>query len=208
MKVCNKCKISKELIFFSKKKDTKDGLNIYCKFCKSIEGKNYYNINNIKKKKYIQDNITKKREWDNNYRLREDIRIKKNNYLKEYNQENKIKLNEYHKKRRYIRYRTDINFKLTSILRGRLGMALKGKIKKEKTLNLLGCSIEELKQYLEKQFINEMSWSNHGLIWEIDHIIPCSLFDLTKLEEQQKCFHYSNLQPLYKLENRIKSNKL
>ena len=43
-----------------------------------------------------------------------------------------------------------------------------------------------------------MSWDNHGDIWEIDHILPCSSFDLTKLEEQQKCFHFSNHQPLFK----------
>ena len=66
-----------------------------------------------------------------------------------------------------------------------------------------------------------MNWSNHGTIWEIDHIIPCDSFDLTKLEEQEKCFHFSNLQPLFKtteiaeslgykgyIGNREKSNKI
>ena len=65
-----------------------------------------------------------------------------------------------------------------------------------------------------------MSWENYGKIWEIDHIKPCDSFDLTKLEEQQKCFHYTNLQPLFKtteiaesfgyinqIGNRNKSNK-
>jgi hypothetical protein len=52
-----------------------------------------------------------------------------------------------------------------------------------------------------------MNWSNHGIIWEIDHIKPCASFDLTKLEEQKKCFHHTNLQPLFKIDNRKKSNK-
>jgi hypothetical protein len=53
-----------------------------------------------------------------------------------------------------------------------------------------------------------MSWSNHGTIWEIDHIKPVSSFDLTDEDQQKQCFHYTNLQPLTKKENRTKSNKL
>jgi hypothetical protein len=53
-----------------------------------------------------------------------------------------------------------------------------------------------------------MTWLNHGQIWEIDHIKPCSSFDLTDLEQQKQCFHYTNLQPLFKTENRQKSNKI
>jgi len=80
--------------------------------------------------------------------------------------------------------------------------------KTDKTLQLLGCSIKELKLHLEKQFKPGMSWNTHRLFgWHIDHIKPCSLFDLTKKEEQQKCFHYTNLQPLWWYENLQKSNK-
>lgn len=79
---------------------------------------------------------------------------------------------------------------------------------------------EQQKLYLEQQFINKMDWNNYGKIWEIDHIKPCSKFDLTKLEEQQKCFHYINLMPRFKtteiaeqygsnqIGNRNKSNQL
>ena len=92
--------------------------------------------------------------------------------------------------------------------------------KNSKSLELLGCTIGEFKQHLEKQFKPEMTWDNHGEIWEIDHIKACANFDLSSLEEQQKCFHYSNLQPLFKtteiaksfgyinqIGNRNKSNK-
>jgi hypothetical protein len=64
-----------------------------------------------------------------------------------------------------------------------------------------------------------MNWDNHKIIWEIDHIKPISLFNLTNLEEQKQCFHYTNMQPLFKtteiaksfnyveIGNRNKSNK-
>jgi hypothetical protein len=52
-----------------------------------------------------------------------------------------------------------------------------------------------------------MSWNNHGSYWEIDHIKPCSSFDLTDIEQQKQCFHYTNLQPLTIYENRSKYNK-
>jgi hypothetical protein len=76
-------------------------------------------------------------------------------------------------------------------------------------VDLLGCSVEELKKYLEIKFKEGMSWNNYGLRgWHIDHIIPCSKFDLIKEEEQKKCFHFSNLQPLWWNENLSKGNRL
>jgi hypothetical protein len=70
---------------------------------------------------------------------------------------------------------------------------------------LLGCSIEFLKKHLETQFTEGMSWDNYTYYgWHIDHIKPCKLFDLSKPEEQQKCFHYSNLQPMWWHDNLIK----
>ena len=51
-----------------------------------------------------------------------------------------------------------------------------------------------------------MSWNNYGK-WHVDHIRPCIDFDLSKPEEQQKCFHYTNLQPLWAEENMRKHYK-
>lgn len=72
-------------------------------------------------------------------------------------------------------------------------------------MELIGCELSTLKEHLESQFKPGMSWENYG-DWHVDHIRPCSSFDLTKNEEQQKCFHYSNLQPLWAHENLKKSN--
>ena len=73
--------------------------------------------------------------------------------------------------------------------------------------DFLGCDIINFINHIEKQFTPEMNWNNHGIIWELDHIKPISSFKLSDLEEQQKCFHYSNLRPLMKNMNRIKLNK-
>lgn len=208
MKICSKCKREKNFDEFCKKKDSKDGLSFYCKECRSINSKVEYINNKEQKIKYYKQNIERKKKIDYDYRIRNDIREKRNKYLKEYNQKYKKALNEYHRKRRSFKYKTDINFKLTCILRARLSQALKGRNKIVTTFSLLGCNIDELKMHLEKQFSNDMSWQNHGIIWEIDHIVGCCNFDLTYLEQQKQCFHFSNLQPLYKLQNRQKPKRI
>jgi len=103
--------------------------------------------------------------------------------------------------------KTDINYKMRSNLRSRLCGALKQKTKSKSTLQLLGCTISELKKHLEKTFTENMNWKNYGKVWEIDHIKPCCRFDLSKPEEQIKCFNYSNLQALTVSENRSKKDK-
>ena len=74
--------------------------------------------------------------------------------------------------------------------------------------NLIGCSREFFKQYISSKFKNGMSWNNYGKIWNLDHIIPTSRFDLTSPDEQKICFNYINYQPLYLDENVKKSDKV
>ena len=88
-------------------------------------------------------------------------------------------------------------------------MIYKNTKKCKKTLELTGCTLEFLYNYLESKFTKGMSWDNYGKFgWHIDHIIPCSSFDMSNPEEQKKCFHYTNLQPLWWLDNLKKSNKI
>ena len=68
-----------------------------------------------------------------------------------------------------------------------------------------GYSADELKAHLEQLWTNGMSWDNYGE-WHIDHIKPCAMFDLTKSEEQKKCFNYTNLRPLWGIDNLHKSS--
>ena len=67
-------------------------------------------------------------------------------------------------------------------------------------MTLIGCNISEFIKHIENQFVDNMSWDNYGK-WHIDHIIPCYTFDLTKPEEQERCFHYSNQRPLWAVDN-------
>jgi hypothetical protein len=102
-----------------------------------------------------------------------------------------------------------INSKISANLRIRVYKALKQNNKSLKTLELLGCTIEFFKEYLESKFLFGMSWENYGVYgWHIDHIKPCASFDLSDPKQQQECFHYTNLQPLWAIDNLKKGKKL
>lgn len=108
------------------------------------------------------------------------------------------------------RYRTDLNYKLTCNLRSRLYSALRRskQSRSVSTSELLGCSIEDFKRHIESRFTEGMDWEKvHSGEIHIDHIIPCVAFDLTDKEQQRKCFHFSNLQPLWAVDNHKKYTK-
>jgi len=128
-----------------------------------------------------------------------------NLYSKKYYKKHKEKIIEQKRKYEGNKLQIDINFRIKHYLRSRLRKALKGINKSKSTRKLIGCSIEQLKNHLESQFKPGMSFSNYGK-WHIDHIKPCFSFDLSKAEEQAKCFHYTNLQPLWAEEN-LRKNK-
>lgn len=109
------------------------------------------------------------------------------------------------------RYKTDPNFKLQFLLRQRIRKALKmgSGSKSLSTPELIGCSVVELKTYLESKFKEGMTWENHGVNgWHIDHIKPCASFDLTDPAQQKTCFHFTNQQPLWALDNLSKGCKI
>ncbi len=129
--------------------------------------------------------------------------LKRNRSLKSYNKHRDAIL-----ARRANRWITDPHFNLSIRLRIRLRhLLLHRSIPKTlDILSLIGCSIDELRSHIERKFSGGMSWSRMSEI-EIDHIRPCCSFDLTKLSHQRACFHYSNLQPLWTLDNRRKGSK-
>ena len=76
------------------------------------------------------------------------------------------------------------------------------------TIDLFGCSVAEVVKHLESQFTDGMTWDNYGFRgWHIDHVRPCSSFDMTDPEDQKRCFHVSNLQPLWAFDNMSKGAK-
>lgn len=155
-----------------------------------------------------------------NYYLKHKIEF--NKYHKEYYQKHKEEIRQYKKdwqknltkeqrknkvQKQCNRLKININFRISGNLRNRIYYAIKNNTKFKPTLKLLDCSIEFLKKYLQKQFTLGMNWKNYGK-WHIDHIRPCASFDLSKPTEQKKCFHYTNLQPLWAMDNLSKGDNL
>lgn len=127
--------------------------------------------------------------------------------VKEYAKNNKNKIRERQAEYTINRYHNDPAFKIKMTLSRRM----RGLIKKNgtRTVDLIGCSTDDLKKYLESKFTDGMSWENYGRNgWHIDHIKPCASFDLTDQEQQKKCFHYTNLQPLWEADNIRKRDKI
>lgn len=110
---------------------------------------------------------------------------------------------EYNKNRR----KTDKLWQLKVNLRCRLNESLKVKRwnKRNSFKEYIGCSQLELKVHLESQFVGNMSWDNYGK-WHIDHIIPLS--SAKSVEEMYGLSHYTNLQPLWAIDNIIKGDKI
>jgi len=196
-KICNKCNEEKLFSEFNKHKEGKFGLQPSCKKCI----KSYNQINAIKLKNY------NKKYWKN-YNQKPEIKKERLKYYKEYYQKNKNKIrfvkNNYNKKR----YRLDINFKLAISLRNRFNKALKNNQKYGSAVKMLGCSIEEFKIYFESLFTEGMNWEKvfDGSI-HIDHKRPLASFDLNIPENQEKACHYTNLQPLWAVDNIKKGDK-
>jgi hypothetical protein len=107
--------------------------------------------------------------------------------------------------------KSDAHFRFRGSLASLIGVSIRKRFgtKAHKTNALIGCTVEELMQHLERQFLPGMTWDNHGHHgWHIDHIRPCASFDLTDPEQQRQCFHYSNLQPLWAIDNIKKGAKV
>jgi hypothetical protein len=107
--------------------------------------------------------------------------------------------------------------KIENTLRHRVKSAIKSAKGKKATFTqtLIGCTIPEVCAYIESLWLPGMSWKNYGSYridgprtWQIDHIVPCSFFNLTDLEQQKKCFHWSNLRPLWSLDNLLKRDRI
>lgn len=128
---------------------------------------------------------------------------------KRYREANIDRYRKYHREYAKDRRASDPCFALAYALRIRIAVALRKKGKHGSAVRDLGCSIGELKAYLESQFLPGMSWSNRGLRgWHIDHIRPLASFDLTDPEQFRAACHYTNLQPMWAVDNMKKGAKV
>lgn len=157
-----------------------------------------YELNKI----WLAKNPGKKSAYDRKYREKnlEKIKEHRSSFTYKDNKNKKAK----------ARYHSDENYKIEKILRASVLQALrlhKEGRKANVIKSLIGCSIEALVTRLKSQFKPGMSWANHGQ-WHIDHKKPCKSFNLLDPKQQLQCFHYSNLQPLWAIENIKKGNRV
>jgi len=200
IKNCNCCKVDKDVLDFYKLKNRGDVLSGYSANCipcqkdKNKESQRRYKINNSdKRNEYI-----KKWRQDN----KEDIKLKKSIYYKN----NKEKIIEQVGLYQKERMKTDSLYKLTRGIRSLILVSFKNQFteKSKRTQEILGCTYEEFKIYLESQFDENMNWENQGSYWHMDHIKPISL--ATSKDEVYELNHYTNFQPLYCKDNLSKGN--
>lgn len=180
-KCCSNCQIIKSAENFNPDKAYTTGLYPYCRPCVLIKQKEKYARNPEKYK-------NKSAERYDKLKGTEQLKAPRRARQKE-------------------RLATDPLYKLKRRLRNRLYCALRAKSWKKSSsiFDYLGCSIEELKLHLEKQFQSGMSWDNQGE-WHIDHITP---LDSAQTEEElYKLNHYTNLQPLWGIENIKKGTRI
>lgn len=184
-----------------------------------------------RKLEYSRKRYQRLKERYKQYRIDNKDRIKDANYFyrlnnlekcrekcRNYYQKHKEHINKYYQNHKKVitkqlkeKYKKDVNYKLQKNLRNSLNRVLKStcQTKIGSAIKHLGCSIPELKKYLESQFDGTMTWDNHRLRgWHIDHIVPLSIFNLEDIEQLKVACHYTNLQPMWWRENIIKYNKL
>lgn len=190
-KACTKCKVVKPMDEFRtfkrpRKSGFKERRESHCKDCKrkACAARR-------------AANPEKHRAQNRAYRKRKKQGIKRKRQTHE---ERMAKAAKYVRERR----QTDPAFRLLRRLRARLYKALQGKSKSAATIELVGCTREECLAHIEKQFTEGMTHENI----EVDHIVPCASFNLENELEQRQCFHYTNLQPLFKPENGSKGAKI
>ncbi len=177
-KVCKECVKKFQKAYRDKNKDKTKGLN----------------------KKYREE----KREQIN--AQRKQYRIANKESIRQRNKKawaiNGKKYSATHYKWKVEKLKTCVQFRLRETIRARISMAIRGSAKVGSAITLLGCSIEEFKTYIEKQFKPGMTWENWSLKgWHLDHIKPIKNFDLSNLEQLKEACHYTNMRPLWAEEN-------
>jgi hypothetical protein len=182
MRKCKICGEHKSIDDFQRHKNYKDGLRNYCKKC-------HANYNRKWRSKNIRKCLDRSKAYYNLHKY--DLNRKHNQYFKE-------------------RCKTDINYKISHGLRSRLNVAVRVGYKSGSAVRDIGCSIECFKNYIENQFLEGMSWSNHGRSdgqWSIDHIKPLVSFDLSNRDQFLEACHYTNLRPMWHVDNLRKGSK-
>jgi hypothetical protein len=214
-KTCSNCHACKPVALFWKKRNQ-------CKVCRAAIKRKCYQKNKEKvaarRREYRQEHREEIAAYNREYR--QENKEKFAAYNREYGQEHKETIAA--RRRKYCqehreeinatrreRYAKDPAYAMKFRLRNRMASAVKAAGLDNKcasTIELLGISPQGLKEWLEAQFTEGMTWENRS-DWHVDHRVPCDAFDLSDETNQRICFWYKNLQPMWAEENMEKSNK-
>ena len=196
-KMCCTCKEWHPLTEYGKLASHWDELRCDCKHCLST---------------YRQTDERKAQMTEFNKAYWIKTKHEQTEYHRQWREANRDHYNEYQRKYQSVwekhQRATNPAFKITKNMRNRLYQAVKaqGADKSRRTFELVGCGTEELMAHLEAQFTEGMTWDNYGE-WHVDHIRPCASFDMLDPEQQEICFHYANLQPLWAVDNISKGSR-
>jgi hypothetical protein len=211
-KKCTKCKTIKPIETFKKDRRFKHEKGPWCKACVNLSAKQYYET-------HQEESIAKHKLW------RKNNKEKVNAYARKYRKNNReattvleIRWRKKHPER-VNEWRRKWDKKRRQNLQQRLSESMSASILRSIRTGknnrhwemLVDYTLEKLMSYLEKQFTDGMSWQNYGKRgWNIDHIIPKSVFNYEKPEDDdfKRCWSLKNLQPLWAKDNIRKSNKL
>jgi hypothetical protein len=223
VKKCSKCGQIKDICLFSKNNKTKDKLHCSCKDCDKEKYLKNRDENILKMREYKKNNPQKIKEYyiqnqEKYQQYRDSKKDLTKKYMKSYynnNLENRKKYLEKIKVGRNIKRNifeknkreNDPLHKLRIYMRNRIGFYVKKNKynKNNTTFEIVGCAPQELKKHLEQTFIGTMSWDNYGE-WHIDHKIPLS--SANNEEELYKLCHFTNLQPMWAVDNIKKGSKI
>lgn len=188
MQTCNTCQINKSFTDFSIRNKEKLIYHKCCKQCVNVRAKQYRELN--------KDSIKEKQQkW---------YESKGKEWKIEYEKNNRETIN----KRDRIRYKNDPQYRIKKILRTRFKSTVLNKKSYKSVLTYIGLPLDIFLKWIEFQFDENMSWENQGCFWDIDHVIPCKSYDLTKESDIMKCYNWKNMRPLEKSENYRKNDKI
>lgn len=227
-KQCSRCGQVKCLDKFHKSPKHLFGHHSVCSECRKDDGKRWNEINKEKKRKQSHDRYLKKvsemevkpvkrrkgldidRNRATKRRLYESNKERYRELIKKWAKDHPDRVREI--KRRFVsKHKRTTQEKLNDCMRNGMNKSLKNGSKSNRSWEkLVGYTVLELMKHIEKQFIGDMSWENHGDVWHIDHIIPISAFNYETPEDIdfKKCWSMKNLRPLDSMENLIKNGKV
>ena len=209
---CCDCKETKDSTEFTKHSYKKRGFSYRCKSCQVLF--------RFKNKDRLRKNSTKSWHKNKHKKQTEEYKLKKAIAYKKHAIKNRKNLTNYYKKWRdankerenlknRLKRENNTQVKLSIYLRTRLNSAIKGNFKGGSAVKDLGCSIQDLKFWLEFWFDDGMNWNNWSKNgWHIDHIKPLASFDLIDKNQLLEACNYKNLQPMWAIDNIKKADKL